>query len=219
MVEQPPTGPQQRCRLPRTRAAAAPDVLGHADARSRRTGRRRRRGSPGRGSRLVGQPGLGDLLAGAARPARRQGDADDLARRSRWAACRARLPQPQPTSSSRMPGAGRACGRQVELGLCAASSPTARRRSRRAGVDHRRARARAGRSRCRRRSGGDGCRSRRRLCRRPYRLTRISSGGGAGSRPHRRRAPARCAPAPPDLATDGPRDSPDGQPPRASSVR
>ena len=72
----------------------------------------------------------------------------------RCAAWMAMLPQPQPTSSSRRPAAQpQLAADQVELRLLGRVQPRVRGGPDGAGVDHRRAPARARRSRCRRRSG------------------------------------------------------------------
>ena len=100
------------------------------------------------------------------------------------AACTMKLPQPQPTSSSRSPPSAQLAADEVELRRAApprASAPRAR-RSRTSTSSTRRGRAR--RTRCRRRSGGGPRAGRaRRLWRRPSGRSSAAGGFGGSVRP------------------------------------
>ena len=153
----------------------------------------------------VGEPALGRALARELGLRLRQRDADDAARRGCSAAWMAKLPQPQPTSSTRSPAleAELACrpARASSPAPPRASSRRAR-RSRSCRSSTRRGTAR--RTRWRRRSGGGPRARRARGCgggRAGAARRRRRAAGAAGRRRARRRAPA--APASPRSSGGG----------------
>ena len=141
VVQQQPAGAQQREQRARVQVdLALADVLGHADARDRiERAAAAAGGSPRRGSRR-GPPGpprhplARELGLRPVRSSRRS-----PSRRSSRAAWIAKLPQPQPTSSTRIPGCERrACSRPDRASSrCASSSVSRAAREDRAAVGHR----------------------------------------------------------------------------------
>ena len=126
MVEQPPARGQQRVQVTGVVGqAGAAHVLGHADAGD---GVERpvveRPGSPAPGSR-PGRPAPRRRrpLAGAARPARAESVTPTARTPYVRAAWMAKVPQPQPTSSTRMPGSQpQLAATRSSLARCASSS-------------------------------------------------------------------------------------------------
>ena len=186
MVEQAAAGPQQARAAAARRGRSAPPPRARPSRcwRSRRTARRRPRGSRRRGSR----PGRRRRPPARARGASRACCSDSVipSARTPWraAAWITKLPQPQPTSSTRSPSLqAELAADQLELGLLRLLERLARRPRSTRSCRSSRGPGTARRSRCRRRSGGGRPGGRARSCavRRGAAARPPARGGGSTS--------------------------------------